>query len=153
MYKHYLKSSLILWEDMDFDAIVLHYGEIGVKGKNRIVFEKILMRNLKNLLNNFETVIYRRYGRIVCRPTLKQETIIKEALKVVPGIQYFAFAISSDLSLDRIQECAIKLLSGKEFTTFKVETRRSNKNFPLNSFEINNRLGAYISRILNKRSR
>ncbi|MEM2153390.1 MAG: tRNA uracil 4-sulfurtransferase ThiI [Nitrososphaeria archaeon] len=135
---------------MDFDAIVVHYGEIGVKGRNRFVFEKILMNNIKNLLDNFETEVYKRYGRIVCRPKFKEEATIRKALEALPGIEYFAFAFSSELSFDRIQEKAIKLLNDKDFATFKVEARRSNKSFPLNSFEINNRLGASIASILNK---
>jgi thiamine biosynthesis protein ThiI len=134
-----------------FEVIVVHYGEIGLKGKNRTFFERVLEKNLELALGSFDTAVYRRHGRIICRPKIKNEQETVEVLKATPGIEYFAFATSSELSIEELKKKAVEVLKENIFSTFKVETRRPNKGFPLTSLQVNKELGAHISKALNKK--
>jgi thiamine biosynthesis protein ThiI len=134
-----------------FEVIVVHYGEIGLKGKNRTYFERVLEKNLVLALSSFDTSVYRRYGRIICQPKIKNEREIVEILKATPGIEYFALSIYSEPSIEELKKKAVEVLKENSFSTFKVETRRSNKGFPLTSLQVNRELGAHISKALNKK--
>ncbi|OYT41817.1 MAG: tRNA 4-thiouridine(8) synthase ThiI [Candidatus Aenigmarchaeota archaeon ex4484_224] len=135
-----------------FNSIVIHYGEIGIKGKNRDFFEKKLIENLRFALKKLVKKVYRRYGRIICdlpkKPKYKK---IEEILKNFPGIEYFAFSIKTELSLEKIKKVSLKLLKKQKFESFKVESKRSYKEFPLNSLELNKILGEYIIKKLKKK--
>ncbi|MGC8911848.1 MAG: tRNA uracil 4-sulfurtransferase ThiI [Nitrososphaeria archaeon] len=97
-------------------------------------------------------MVYRRYGRIICRPKIRKMDEIKNVLERVPGIEYFAFALPSNLELEELKKQAVEMLKKEvDFITFKVETKRSNKAFPLTSIQINRELGAHISKTLNKK--
>ena len=133
------------------DSIVVHYGEIGIKGANREKFEKQLLRNLQSVLKNQARVL-RYYGRIVCNLKGKVDLErIKDRLSLMPGVEYFAFAIKTSLDLKKIEQAILRIAKEKNFTTFKVETQRSNKSFPLTSLELNKRLGALIVEKLGKK--
>ena len=127
-----------------YEVIVIHYGEIGTKGKNRDVFEKNLMKNIKEALHEFYPKVYRRYGRIICEVKKWDLEKISEILSKLPGIEYFSFAVKSKLSMEKLKEKVKLLLNEKKFSTFKVETRRSYKDFSLTSIEVNKILGEFI---------
>tara|TARA_B100000315_G_scaffold223408_1_gene228187 strand:- start:73 stop:1299 length:1227 start_codon:yes stop_codon:yes gene_type:complete len=149
--------------------LVIHYSEIGTKGKNRDFFEKKLMDNLRKALGSQSTKVYRRYGRIIVdlKEKFDQEKSVN-ILAILPGISSFAFASQTDLdfenikktgkkvlmeTLDILNEKNLKLKKGiksekQKFLTFKVETKRSNKQFPMKSPEINKELGKYLEKEL-----
>jgi len=131
--------------------IVIHYSEIGLKGKNRTFFEKMLVSNLKNRLEGIRKVS-RRYGKIIVEieKMAEPEKYIK-ALSFLPGVSSFSFAEKSDLKIDNIKKVALKLLSPQSFDTFRITTMRSNKNFPQNSSEINIILGDLVRKKLDKK--
>ncbi len=108
------------------DCFVIHYSEIGIKGKNRPFFEKKLIENIRKLtgLNS-----KKRYGRIITEYNPKK----KSTLKKIPGIAYFSPAYESELNIDNIFEKA-KLLAKDDF---RIITKRSNKSFKYTSLEIN----------------
>ena len=134
------------------NCIVIHYSEIGIKGKNRERFERKLMRNIKDALkaNGIRTKAYRRYGRIICKPINEFESA-KKVLKLVPGIAYFSFAVKTELNFNEIARAALALLKNKKFKSFKVKSRRSYKQFPLTSMEIDRKLGELILEKLRKK--
>jgi len=135
-----------------YNKIVIHYSEIGLKGRNRAFFEKKLIDNIKKSLGKDTKKVYKRYGRIICNITDKTNLEkIKQKLKKIPGIAYFSFATYSKLEIKDIKKQALEILKNEEFTTFKVITKRSNKKFQLNSFEINKALGQYLSNNLKKK--
>ncbi len=124
---------------------VVHYSEIALKGKNRSFFERRLVRNIKDRIKDIENPeIRREYGRIVIE---SENPEIKNVLKKIPGIKYSAFAIKTGLDMDEIIRSAIEI--APDSGTFRVETRRSFKEFPLNSMEINRIVG---ERILKKKN-
>ncbi len=127
------------------DCILIHYGEIGLKGKNRPFFEKALMQTLSKL--DFKKV-YRRYGRIVCDLSDKSNTErISKQLSLIPGIVTFSCATKCDLELNKIITESKQIIKNKDFETFGVQTKRSNKQFKQSSQEINCMIGEKICKL------
>jgi len=138
-------------------TIICHYDEIGLKGKNRKFFEDKLRDNIKQKLDeNFPgnaARVNRISGRIIvslAEPANKGE--IKEVLKNIFGIAYFAFAAACEQEMGAIKKTALKILSEKEFGTFRISAQRSKKEFPLTSQEINAEVGEYVLKNFGKRT-
>ena len=113
---------------------VVHYGEIALKGKNRDFFERKLMENIRRKVGGR---IRRRYGRIIV-----EAESAEERLKKIPGIKYFAKAEVCGLDIEEIKRLAEKAVNSAE--TFKIETKRSNKDFPYTSIDVNRIVGEYV---------
>jgi thiamine biosynthesis protein ThiI len=128
--------------------IICHYGEIGLKGKNRKFFEEKLIENIKKALpRDYFSFIERISGRILIGLTEKaggKEEEISGALKNVFGLVNFAFAKSCRPEIEEIKKEAFEILRDKKFQTFKIATQRSEKRFPLTSQAVNERVGEYI---------
>lgn len=124
----------------------VHYAEVGLKGKNRIFFEKKLARNIRlSLRGTGYSEVKRLHDRIAIY--LKQDTDILEIekrLKKVIGVAHFELVVQTRKDIDAIKETAFQLTIGKEFETLKVETKRSDKTFPLTSPEISAEVGGYV---------
>jgi len=131
--------------------VIIHYGEIGLKGQNRSFFEDKLIKNLRAVLAD-ALVVRRQYGKITAelKPRADAESI-KRILSRIPGIASFALAQKCELSLAGLQKEALSLLSKRDFRTFGIITRRSNKNFPQTSGEVNVILGDYLRKTLRKK--
>ncbi|MFB6246706.1 MAG: tRNA uracil 4-sulfurtransferase ThiI [Candidatus Pacearchaeota archaeon] len=131
--------------------IVVHYSEIGTKGKNRKDFENRLAQNIKRFLKDYEISIYKRYGKYICKVEEQKSGEIVEILKFIPGISYLGIAKKAKLEIADIKKKSYDLLSEKEFETFVVDSKRSNKNFELKSQETNKKVGEHISKKLDKK--
>jgi len=135
--------------------IICHYGEIGLKGKNRGFFEKKLVENIKTTLNkDFFNEVKRISGRLLIKLTAKGEEEreeIEKTLKKVFGLVYFAFAEREEQKIKSIEKRAADLIREKNFETFRVSTQRSKKDFFLTSPEINEKVGGGLKKELNKR--
>ena len=125
---------------------VIHYAEVGLKGKNRVFFEKKLARNIRLSLHGTEySEVKRLHDRIVVY--LKPDTNIVEIenrLRRVMGIAHYEFVVRADKDIAAIKKTALELTKGKSFETLKVETKRSDKTFPLTSPEISREVGGYL---------
>lgn len=138
--------------------IICHYSEIGLKGKNRIFFERKLKENIKHALNAFIPdsfiTIKRLRGRFLIVLTKSgQDSIsnIKEILTNIFGLAYFAFAYESESDLGTIKLDSLELMKRLEFNTFRVTARRIDSKFPYTSQELNEEVGAEILEKLNKK--
>lgn len=120
-------------------CVVCHYGEIALKGKNKPLFIKRLVLNIKEALSSSK--IHSPHGRIV---VFSEDKDVKEKLKKIPGIDYFFLAEVVPSSLEDIKEKVVSLLQSKEFNTFRVTVKRADKEFPLSSPEIATVLGEEI---------
>ena len=127
-------------------VFLVHYGEIGLKGKNRSYFENRLVQNIGRSLRGMGCAdVYRIYGRILV--TLHPDsdiTAIREKLCKVMGIAHFALACVSEQNIEAIQTAALSWIQDKVFETLKVETKRANKSFPMTSPEISAAVGGYL---------
>ena len=128
------------------ELFTVHYAEVGLKGKNRIFFEKRLVSNIKIALRGTGyTEVERLHDRILVR--LKQSadvSEIKRRLQQVMGIAYFELACATERDITVIKETALKQIQGMTYESLKVETRRTDKSFPLTSPQISAEVGGYL---------
>ncbi|MFQ5613668.1 MAG: tRNA uracil 4-sulfurtransferase ThiI, partial [Anaerolineae bacterium] len=125
-----------------------HYGELGLKGKNRPRFLNALRNNILNRLAGLDVRPgHRRSGRLVLRlgPSAAWPEI-ESRLRTVFGIAYFGRAWSVPLSLPLLEKAILAHLPPETGITFSVRTRRPHKDFRHTSQEVNRRLGTAIRR-------
>ena len=134
-----------------YKAFLIKYAEIAIKGKNRYIFEDALVAQIKYQLKNVEGKfrIVKEMGRIFIYTDGEfdyDETI--EALKRVFGIFSICPAVVlEDEGFERLSEEVteyVKKLYGEKALTFKVNTRRNKKTYPMQSMEISSALGGAI---------
>lgn len=134
-----------------FKAFLIKYGEIGVKGKNRYLFEDALVRQinyaLKKIDGNFH--VSKENGRIYTEADSEfdyDEAV--EALQRVFGIVGICPVVQvEDTGFDDLSDIVIKYMQDTykgQKLTFKVNARRARKNYPMNSMEINAEMGHRI---------
>ena len=116
--------------------VIVHYDEIGLKGKNRGKFEDRLVSNIKRVIKCGSK---KEFGYIILDT---QDDVSK--LSKVPGIANYSVALESSLDLDDIKSKALELLKDVEFESFRVSTVRHNKNFFMTSPELDKELGSEI---------
>ncbi|MFB5065678.1 MAG: tRNA uracil 4-sulfurtransferase ThiI [Candidatus Wallacebacter cryptica] len=127
-----------------YHTILLKYGEISLKGKNRSKFEDILIRNIKYALKDLDYGgIRKAYGRVYIDCGENWQAVV-DSLKTVFGIVSFSPVLKTELDLDAIKQAANKLMAEAQGSTFKINARRPNKHFPLTSMEVNRELGGYV---------
>lgn len=125
-------------------VILIRFGEIFLKGKNRGFFEKALFNNIKKSLQSIEASVVKVPGRFMVEGYNEEDEIeIIDRLKKVAGIFSFSPAIYFETSLENIASNANDLMSGLS-GTFKVSTNRADKKFQLNSMEISREIGGRI---------
>ena len=124
----------------------VHYAEVGLKGKNRIFFEKRLTSNIKVALRGTGyTEVKRLHDRILVRLGINADiSEIKKRLQQVMGIAYFELACSTERHITAIKETALQQIRGMTHRSLKVETRRTDKTFPLTSPQISAEVGGYL---------
>ncbi|WP_078579517.1 tRNA uracil 4-sulfurtransferase ThiI [Salipaludibacillus agaradhaerens] len=139
---------------MKYDHILIRYAELSLKGKNRKQFEQKLERNIREVLKGFEAIkVKRSFGRMFVKLNGEEETAVCQKLQTVFGIHSLSPSIKIALSEKEISEGALwaaedALPSGRG--TFKVSVRRTNKDFPIGSQEMNKVIGGHILRNMNE---
>ena len=125
-------------------VILIRFGEIFLKGKNRGFFEKVLVGNIKTALQNFDADVVKIPGRyIVKNYSIDDEIDIANRLAQIPGIFSFSIASVVESNLEMIENVAIDIMKDEK-GTFKVETNRADKKFELNSMQISAQVGGKI---------
>ena len=123
-----------------YNILIVKYGEIGVKGKNRYIFENKLIKNVKNILKPIGKFnVYKEYGRIyVDLDGYDYEEVVEEVKKVF-GIVGVCPAVRAEKDYNLLKELALKMLEEKieqGYKSFKVDSRRGDKDFKLTSQEM-----------------
>ncbi len=127
--------------------LLIRYGEINLKGSNRNYFINSLACNIKYALKGFKASIRKIQGRIIVEDYDKDyEDAIVSALKKVFGIVYITKAFETKADMDSVKAASLEAMINKQGLTFKVESKRSNKQFELTSPEISKAVGAHILR-------
>jgi thiamine biosynthesis protein ThiI len=128
------------------DALIAHYHELGLKGRNRQFFEQALVRNLKRALRGTGYARVRRLaGRVLI--DLKEEADPEEALKRaarVFGLAYVGLGVRVSPDIDVIGDIALEMIEAEPFESFRVRARRSYSTMEQTSNEINNVVGQKI---------
>ena len=131
-----------------YKAFLIKYGEIGVKGKNRYLFEDALVRQIRYALKKIDGkfVVTKENGRIYATATDEfdfDEAV--ESLKTVFGIVGICPVVQvEDEGFDKLAETIVKyfdMAHPDKNISFKVNARRARKNYPLNSMELNAEIG------------
>lgn len=133
--------------------VVVHYGEIAIKGENRGFFEKQLVKNIKRALSRelFREIRRLRGRMLIYLADSISEAQVSQRLGYVFGVANFGFGEIVDRSMDAIKLKSLELIQTSDFTSFRVSARRSYKRFPLTSVEINKEVGAFIQEKCGKR--
>jgi thiamine biosynthesis protein ThiI len=126
--------------------MVVHYHELGLKGKNVPFFVQRLARNLRRATSDLGRVtVVTLPGRLLVQA---EDSVSEEALRErvgsVFGVATFLTAFEVPLDMEDLKRRAVEGLRGRTFSTFRVTTKRSFKGFPLNSGAIDREVGASI---------
>ncbi|MCY0886996.1 MAG: tRNA 4-thiouridine(8) synthase ThiI [Alicyclobacillaceae bacterium] len=135
------------------DTILVRYGEIGNKGNNRGQFERLLQRQVQERLSELPSVrVERLSGRMVITLSDADGEHFSRALdrlQTLFGVSSLSTAQSTSLELEDLYRAAIQYVEwhwGADIRRFKVEVRRANKQFPLDSSALARELGAILLR-------
>lgn len=131
-------------------VISISLGELVLKGGNRKYFEDKLIKQIKEKTGSigFDN-FYKEQGKIYIEADEGKFPQLIESLRKVFGIVYISPCIRVEKDMDSIRQAAIedmgeRLTEDSKLKTFKVETSRSDKKFPLKSPEISSKIGKYI---------
>ena len=125
-------------------CIIVRYCEIHLKGKNRGYFEKLLQTNIQNALSGISHKLKVMHSRYLIENYNEDEyNLIVEKLKKVAGVHTISPAMVVDSDYGAIKEVAFDLCKDRS-GTFKVETNRADKTFPLDSMSVSRNLGGDI---------
>lgn len=128
-----------------YDTVLIRYGELSTKGKNRKDFIKRLEHNVRNMLKDFKELEYRRtHDRMYIRLHDEDPDVIRERLTKVFGISSFSFTDKVDPTLEAIQSSCLAIAKQSDKKTFKIVTKRHDKTFPMVSDEINRAVAGVI---------
>ncbi|MBF0713482.1 tRNA 4-thiouridine(8) synthase ThiI [Gemella sp. GH3] len=133
---------------MEYSHIIVRYGELTLKSGNRNEFLKKLTKNIKLNLKEYkgyhiQTKRDRMYINLDSNQYINE---ILSKLKIIPGIHTFSPVLKSKLDVEDAKLNISKLLDTKldKNYTFKIQTKRPNKNFKYNTNELNNIFGGYV---------
>jgi thiamine biosynthesis protein ThiI len=128
------------------DRLLVHYAEIGTKGGNRPMFEATLGRNLDGALRGFLAGWFgRESGRLTARLGPGADAGAASArAAMLPGVAWCAPVRTVPSDLDAIREAVLALALSHDEGPFRIEARRTDKAFPLDSPAINAALGAAV---------
>ncbi len=127
---------------------LIKIGELTLKKGNRAAFEKQLKFNIKQKLRGTDTLITIRKGRFFLEGSTEDRKRIERTLATTPGIIGYTVAYKVEKNMDAIRRTALsignELIETGEGNTFKIESRRADKSFPLTSYEISASTGEFL---------
>lgn len=132
---------------INYDRILIRYGEISTKGRNRNKFVDKLRKSILDVLNEFpgikiESTRDRMY--VVLNGADGRE--VSDRLKGIFGIQSFSPAVKTTKDIEEMKTAALALFLKhfEEGKTFKITAKRADKSFPLNTDELNHEFGGHL---------
>lgn len=134
---------------MKSDRILLRFGDLTLKGKNQVSFIRTLFNLLHEKLSDLNVEIENKHDHAFVILNDEDPTKVIERLDLVSGIHSYSLVYKvKEYNMDSLKEEALNYLKDKikEETTFKIETKRSNKNFPLTSLEVSKVVSSYLLR-------
>lgn len=120
-----------------YDYIMVRFGELSTKGKNKQQFIHLLFNNIKHALKNFSSIsLEERYDHIYVKLNDEDYREVISRLQDVSGIQAMSLVHRVHNDIEEIKKDSLELIKLEKGKTFKVTCKRSNKSFPLISDEI-----------------
>lgn len=132
-----------------YDRVMIRYGELSLKGKNKKSFINRLVQNVRKTLHDFpEIKIYGERDRMFLDLHGANSAVVIERLKDVFGIQSYSPVIQVAQDIEQVEEKVVALVQSQfeEGMTFKINTKRSDHSFYMDTTEINHYLGGAVLR-------
>lgn len=122
---------------MTYDHIMVRFGELSTKGKNKKDFIRVLANNIKNALRDFSNVsIETRFDHIYVVLNGNDPEPIIEVLQDVSGIHSLSLVYKTDPDIENLKKVSLELIQKEEGQTFKVKAKRADKSYPIISEDI-----------------
>ena len=130
------------------NMILIKYGELTTKKDNRKQFINILYNNLNEKIKKYDAKIIKEHARmyIICNEHTNE---ILDVVSNTFGIHAFNICYKTHTNTEDIKSLTLELLKQKNFKTFKVETKRRDKNFSIKSMDFNHVIGSHILKNIN----
>ena len=130
-------------------SILLHYSEIALKLKNRSYFEKIFISNINKHIQglNYSKIELNAARVFIHKININDWHKFKSRIKNIMGLQHATLVIETKTNLDDIKNSTEILIKNKDFKSFRITTKRNDKNFSYDSNEINKEIGAHVQNI------
>ena len=129
---------------MNYDSLMIHYGELSTKGNNRKQFIQALLHNVRGALKPFGVECRGDHDHIYVTLGDKDFHPILARLQDVPGIQKISLVARSEKDIETLKKEACELISLEKGKTFKVDAKRTDKAYPLDSYGVAVALGDAI---------
>ncbi len=125
-------------------VILIKYGELTTKKANRNLFINIIYENIREALVNYHvTIVKNRVRMFITAPDEELEEVISIVHNIF-GIHSIVLAYKVDTNIDVIKSSVLEVANKVDFTTFKVETDRADKSFPIPSPDFSREVGGLI---------
>ena len=122
---------------MNYDSLIIHYGELSTKGANRASFIERLTHNVRVALRPFATASVKgTHDYIGVSIGQEDPNALISRLQDVSGIQKISLVAKTARDLKAVQDAAIELLTHEKGSTFKIDVKRVDKTFPLDSYQV-----------------
>ena len=132
---------------MKYDHIMVRFGELSTKGKNKKEFIRILARNIKNALRDFSNLEFIvRLDHIYIKLNENNPNEIIQILQGISGIHALSLVLKTSDDIENIKKVSLELIKLEQGETFKVHSKRANKKYPIISDQINRIVAGEILR-------
>lgn len=130
---------------MDYNYVVIRYGEIGTKGKNKKDFIRCLYNNIKaSLKGNDNLKFINRYDRLYIELNGEDPNNIYSKLDMISGISSYSPCFLINRNIDDLCENVKEIIKNIDFKTFKVDAKRADKTFEIQSMDVNKIIAGVI---------
>lgn len=127
-------------------VILIKYGELSTKKGNRNFFINTLYHNVLNKLKNYSVKVTKDRARMTIEFNDRDLDSIKSIIDKIFGIHTYQVAYVCKSDSEDIKDTLMNIVSKSKFSTFKVETKRSDKTFPIHSQDFNREIGGMLLR-------
>ncbi len=125
-------------------VILIKYGELTTKKANRNLFINIITDNIRASLSNYDVNIEKNRVRMFITTSPSSFDEVLSILQNIFGIHSIVVAYKVNTNIDTIYSSVLEVASSVDFSTFKVETDRADKSFPITSPDFSRNIGAHI---------
>jgi thiamine biosynthesis protein ThiI len=131
-----------------YNQILVRFGDLTLKGKNEKVFLRALYKLVAVKLEGLNVTIENQYDRIFIHLQDEDHNKVIERLMLVSGISSFSLVVKCSDDIEDIKKTSLELMKQlvDNDKTFKVTTKRSNKNYPIPSMEVTKLVAAHVLR-------
>lgn len=133
---------------LNYEVLILRYGELALKGRNRATFENLLIKQTRRVLKDLKGWELKRPSRrwILFLGDNDPEDVITRLQEVFGYVSFSPAVVIKEPTMEKLGDTARQMAReiGKEIKTFKVNTRRVDKRFPADSYAVSRELGGVV---------